>query len=247
MRNKVDGDFLFIDSDTVICQNLTDIENIQYELGAVLVRNSQLSYHVSMSATVERLKKISDISEFYNHPNYFNSGVLFVKDTKSNRDFFEKWNNNYLLSFSKNMPMDQVSLALTNYQLGFPINELDGTWNVQLWSGAKYFNKIKILHYNATASESDVYEPFSSILPLKIKETGCLSENDLSLIAEPLKYLGEATYVISGDNYMIFCSNMGIFLRKLYKHKILFNFIDKIFGLPRIIYNKLFLSSKDNK
>jgi hypothetical protein len=242
MRNKIDDDFLYIDCDTVICDNLNEIEEFEFDLGAVLNRHAISTLGLYRTTIIRILRTMFNNPDFYNYPHYFNSGLLFVRDTEFNREFFERWNKNYLLGLKKVVPVDQQSLALTNYQLGFPIKELDGKWNVQIWNGVNYLHNAKIMHYYA--DEGNKYEPFSHSLPLRVKETGFLTENDLSLIAQPKGFFGKATYIIVGDNYEIYRSNIGAFLRKLYKCKFLFRLIDKIFVIPRMIYAKLNLWRK---
>jgi len=235
MRNRIDGDFIYIDGDTVICDSLNEIEEFEFDLGAVLNRHTTNALGIFRFHVTKALKTIFNKPDFYNYPYYFNSGLLYAKDTKFNRDFFEKWNKNYLFGYKKNVYIDQSSLALTNYQLGFPIKELDGKWNVQIWNGVNYLHNAKIIHYYAY--EGNEYEPFSHSLPLRFKETGFLTENDLSLIAQPKGFYGKVAHIIVGDNYEIYRSNIGFFLRRLYKRKFLFKLTDKIFAIPRIIMN----------
>jgi len=242
MRNKINGDFLYIDCDTVVCDNLNDIEEFEFDLGAVLNRHTIITISMNRIFATKRLRTICNKPDFYNYPHYFNGGLLFVRDTRFNREFFEKWNENYLFGGAKNVSLDQPSLALTNYQLGFPIKELDGKWNVQIWNGANYLHNAKIMHYYAL--EGSEYEPFSHSLPSKVKETGFLTENDLSLIAQPRGFFEKTAYIIVGDNYEIYRSNVGAFIRKLYKCKFLFKLIDKIFVILREIYAKTILRRK---
>jgi len=237
MRNRVDGDFLYIDGDTVICQSLNEIGNFQFDLGAVLDQHTLISSNIYKFSRI--LKIIFDKEDFYNYPYYFNGGLLFVSDTEFNRDFFRKWNENYFLGCKKNVPIDMPSLALTNYQLGFPIKELNGEWNVQVWFGVNYLHNAKIMHY--FASGDGRYEPFFQTLPLKVKETGCLTEEDLSLIAQPRGFFDKKAFIIVDDNYEIYHSNIFRFLKTLYKFKFLFKLINKIFALPRIVNSKLYM------
>jgi len=236
MRNRIDGDFLYIDCDTVICDDLNEIEKFEFDFGAVLNRHTIIALSTNRTLATSRLRKIYNKPDFYNYPYYFNSGLLFVRNTKFNRDFFEKWNKNYFLGEQKNIHLDQPSLALTNYQLEFPIKELNGKWNVQIWNGVNYLHNAKIIHYYAY--EGNEYEPFSHSLPLRVKETGFLTENDLSLVAQPKGFFGKAAYIIVDDSYEIYRSNVVFFIKRLYKkYKFLFKLIDKIFVIPRILIN----------
>ena len=232
MRNKVDGDFLYIDSDTIISHELNEIEDMNIDLGAVLDMHTLFSLHIHYLWFKKYLKVIYNNEDFYNYHYYFNGGLLFVRDTQFNKEFFKKWNENYYLGCKKGILLDMPSLALTNYQLGFPIKELNGKWNVQVWAGVNYLNDAKIIHY--LGNEND-YEPFTSIIPHELKDNGYLTEKNLSIISHPKSCFGEAAITVVGNDYEIYRSNINAFLRKLYKLKYLFKFIDKIFILPRII------------
>jgi hypothetical protein len=242
MRNIINGDFLYIDGDTVICDNLNEIEKFEFDLGLVLGQHTIRTLSINRFHSIRQLKTIFNKPDFYNYPYYFNGGLLFAKDTEFNREFFKKWNENYFFGCKKNLYMDQPSLALTNFQLGFPIKELDGKWNVNVRNGVNYLHNAKIMHYYASVGKE--YEPFSNSLPLRVKETGFLTENDLSLIAQPKGFFGKAAYIIVGNNYEIYRSNIMVFLRKLYKYKFLFKLIDIVFAIPRMINVKSILRRK---
>ncbi|MDR2579854.1 MAG: hypothetical protein LBC85_02530, partial [Fibromonadaceae bacterium] len=117
MRNKIDDDFLYVDCDTIICQDLSEIKDLKIDLGAVLDRHTLLPFNIQMFNIIKPLKTMLNNPSFYDYPHYFNGGLLFVRDTKPNRDFFEKWNENYLMSRKKGISIDMPSLALTNFQL----------------------------------------------------------------------------------------------------------------------------------
>jgi hypothetical protein len=150
MRNIVDGDFLYIDGDTFIFQDLSEIECSQYALAGVLDHHCKLSDN-TQSHTHRLLKsKICADERFLSDETFFNSGVIWTKDTKENREFFLEWNRNYLKGVKDNVTQDQPSLALTNFEKDFPIKELDGSWNCQLEAGAGFFHDVKIFHYFAS-------------------------------------------------------------------------------------------------
>ena len=239
MRNKISGDFLYIDSDTIISQNLDDIQNFEFDLGAVLDFHKLLSSHFLKSQIIERRKLLLDNPDFYNHPYYFNGGLLFVRDTDFNRLFFNKWHENYLIGNKNNLFMDQPSLALTDYQLGFPIKELNGKWNVQIWHGVNFFNDAKIVHYFSTILDYRKYEPFNSSLPIYLRNNGYLSKDDLSIIARPLTFFGNESYIITNENYRIFYTSISGFVRNLYRYKLLFRITEIFFNCIRSIFIKL--------
>ena len=150
MRNCVDGDFLYIDSDTVVLEDLSEMENATFDLAGVQDGHTALSKSMLLRKKMHR-KEMSNLNSdeaFLNNETYINSGVLFVRDIPENREFFRLWNEYYLKFLKKeNISQDQPTLALVNYLKGFPIYELNGRWNCQLCYGASFFRKAKILHF----------------------------------------------------------------------------------------------------
>ncbi len=148
MRNLLKGDFLYIDSDTLIMDNLSSIDKMPYDFAGVRDSHVLLSENVQ-NFTHERLKKmVCQEKEFLLDEIFINGGVLFVRDTKDNRKFFKKWNELYFYHFEKNnISQDQPSLALLNFENKHIIQELDGGWNCQFRYGANFFHKVKILHF----------------------------------------------------------------------------------------------------
>jgi hypothetical protein len=242
MRNLVEGDFLFIDGDTLVCDALDGIEQSDYELAAVLDQHTILPKSTHYVISQNLLKNLLNDSVFYNYEKYFNSGVLFVRDTSHNRQFFANWHDNWKTSVEQKINIDQPSLALTNYQLGFPIKELDGEWNCQIWHGASYFHSAKILHY--FASEKCRYGVFDKELPLKLKHIGELDESDLKWLKQSKGSLPNPSFIAVGDDYEVFRSSLCGVLKFLYQYKFIFNIFEKLLLVPRIIRAKIRSKSK---
>lgn len=150
MRNLVDGDFLFIDGDTFVFDDLAKIESLPYTLAGVPDHHCILSDNTQLYTHNLLKSKICADERFLKDETYINSGVIWAKDTKENRDFFLEWNRSYLKGVMANVTQDQPSLALTNFEKGFPIKEMDGFWNCQLEAGASFFYGVKIFHYFAS-------------------------------------------------------------------------------------------------
>lgn len=91
LRSQVIGDFLFIDCDTIINEELKDIDNLSCEIAAV--PDCHLSIKYSWMKT--NIKKWSSVLGWKYSENdfYFNSGVLFVKDTDDTHQFYEYWHS----------------------------------------------------------------------------------------------------------------------------------------------------------
>lgn len=149
MRNLVDGDFLYIDTDTFIFQDLSQIEKMSLSFAGVQDKHCPLSENDQVHTHSLSLKLVFK-SSIVNEETFINGGVLLVRDTKANRDFFKDWNREYEKWERKGITQDMPSLAFVNYNHSYCIAELDGSWNCQLESGAAYFRSAKIFHYYAS-------------------------------------------------------------------------------------------------
>lgn len=145
MRRHIEGNFLYIDCDTLICGDLSDADNFDCSLGGVIDRNVPLRENKSLPLIKRRLQKAYSLKvNFDSH--YINSGVLYVKDDNIARIFFDLWHNNWLLSRKNGIRIDQPSLYKSELE-SRPITEIDGVWNAQIEGTLRYFYDAKILHF----------------------------------------------------------------------------------------------------
>jgi hypothetical protein len=110
VRNFIEGDFLFIDCDTLITRSLNEIDNCLFEIGAVL--ESHLPIALFINSLYEKVDKNATLLgwSIQNEKNYFSSGVIYVKDTPNNQLFYEKWNCLWKEGVKKEVMIDQPSL-----------------------------------------------------------------------------------------------------------------------------------------
>lgn len=148
MRNLVDGDFLFIDGDTIINTSIEDIDDCNFSFGAVSDAHRDINDHYGKEHLKRQVKTLGFSLEGEKH--YFNSGVMYIKDTSETRDFFKKWNDNWKSSVEKGINQDQPALLKTNIEMGHFIQELNGSWNCQIMYGFNYYSTAKIIHYFAS-------------------------------------------------------------------------------------------------
>ncbi len=116
MRQYVEGDFLFIDADTVVVRSLEEIDSVEASLAACRDLHAPFREHPHRRATINMCKRFGfDVS---GSENYFNSGVLLVKDTPENHRFFALWQENYLKGQAAGISPDQPSFAQTDVRRG---------------------------------------------------------------------------------------------------------------------------------
>ncbi|MBR6883470.1 MAG: hypothetical protein IKN06_10975 [Bacteroidales bacterium] len=177
LRFLVGGDFLYLDVDTLIAGNLEQIDNETATLAAVSDGNGPLNL---LNDNDAELCHRAGIPSPMGVP-YFNSGVMFVKDTPSSDLFYEQWHSLWKSMALKGIARDQMSLLAANEKLGYPICELSGEWNCQLYysSAIHYYRNAKILHYYLCG--------FIERFVLNHVKNGIMDDCALSVAAEPLK------------------------------------------------------------
>lgn len=113
LRQHVSGNFLFIDADTVITCDLSEIDKIDMDIAAVLDRHSVVSEHEHVGGIRGDISKLSlDLQDLKD--KYFNSGVMLVKDSPIAYQLYEKWYENWNRSLTTTRGIDQPPLALAN-------------------------------------------------------------------------------------------------------------------------------------
>lgn len=159
----IEGDFLYLDVDTLVNNSLDDIDREQSDIAFALDGGCK-------SWAMEISKKAG--FSLYNQPIY-NGGVFYVKHSDIACNFFSVWHNFWRQSLKNGVSEDQPALWQTNTFLGFPVHELDGSWNCvkKYQPFLQYLNNAHIIHYLTTLPD----KPIGSRLLLKsIKKRGKL-------------------------------------------------------------------------
>lgn len=145
MRNLVDGDFLFLDSDIAVVGDLSIPEEWNDNIYSVL------DFHTNLSKAINRRKVLKNAKNMGFSPilndQLFNSGVIYVPDNQGSRKFFEKWHELWKLCVTKNFPYDMASFAETDHTFGYVIKEMPGEWNCQLAYAKKFIPNGKVFHF----------------------------------------------------------------------------------------------------
>ena len=217
MREYVKGDFLFIDADTVVARPLDDIDAVDASLAACRDLHASFLEHPHRRATINMCKRLGfDVS---GSENYFNSGMLLVKDTPENHSFFELWQKNYLNGESAGIKPDQPSFAQTDAAMGFPVKQLPGEWNCQVQNGIRYLKNAYILHYMVTnissGQEDKLYSLNAKELLLRVRNEGLGPVEDI--IADPMKGYAPSVRVFAGEDLYFFQSRRYKWLRRKFR------------------------------
>lgn len=145
LRSIVNGDYLYIDCDTLIVDDLSDIDLVEDSMAAVLDGHHNLPGHPLRSYFAKQNEHLC--YNFNDEEKYFSGGVIYSKDDDISKNLYGRWNDNYTKSISHGILQDEPSLCLSNLELGHTIYELGGEWNCQVRFGALYLAKAKILHF----------------------------------------------------------------------------------------------------
>lgn len=148
IRNLIDGDFLFIDTDTVICASLEEIDVLPIKnIGMVPELHGPFKDHLTYPFTVKDTNRIFGI-DASDSPYWFNSGCMLVRDNAFTHVFFEKWQANWKYSaFQKNNSSDQRALLKTDHDYGYIIECIPDVYNAQIAMSIKWFYEAKIIHF----------------------------------------------------------------------------------------------------
>lgn len=145
LRVIIDGDFLYLDVDTLACERLDDIDATGADLAMVSNGNVGLLSGKGFD------KAVCDKAGFLQLEGepYFNGGVMYVKDTPDAYIFFDNWHRLWKQSLYNGVPQDQPALCQTNMELGHPIREISGYWNCQISrnEAQPFARQAKIIHY----------------------------------------------------------------------------------------------------
>ena len=147
LTEYIDGDFVYMDSDTVISGSLGGIYDGVQSIGVIRDENlEEYSEPVKnwIRGTCERMGW-QDMSE----EKGYNGGVIIVRRNADSERFFEHWHNNWLECSSKGYDRDQVALTKANKECNYIANEVDGKFNCQIakFEADKYKEDARILHY----------------------------------------------------------------------------------------------------
>lgn len=235
IRDFVEGDFIYIDSDTVICESLNELDDINDDICGVLDRHEVYKAERYPKDTAMFKKCGYDFgSEF----SYINGGVFFVRDNKLTHEFFKAWYEGWLHTTELGYPMDMMSLHNAELKTGYKIKEISGIWNCQIEGAClNYLKDAKIIHYFSMGSRgsTSTYLLRDENLYHRIKKNGNIPADIIELLEHPHRAFTLEHRIVANQTLDYLRESSG--LQKMYKyfHKPttfvlgIFNFLSDLF------------------
>lgn len=218
VRNVIDGAYIFIDTDTVVCKPLDDIDRLTCDMAAV--PDGHLPLSECMFPPTGTVNKIfgTDVSD---SRYWFNSGVMFVADNERTRKFYKRWNEHWTFScFTHGQSQDQPALLATDKEFGYVIEELPGIYNAQVAMSLKYFADAAIVHWwHMSFIENQDYSPYFSLQVYKeVKENGGITPHVEELIRNCKQSFVSPTMPVGKEHIYFLFSPAGKIFNRIYKH-----------------------------
>lgn len=242
LRNLIEGDFLFIDTDTIITDSLEGIDDFEGDIGAVKDKHAPVKHNKDKEKL--RLWSKQDGWIYSDDLEYFNSGVMFVRDCEFAHEFFREWNKRWQICLTTfNRFFDQSLFAATNEFFQFPIKELAGEWNCQPTSGLSFLHKAKIMHYWGYNRKSYAWMFYDKRIIREIKNLGYISKDISDLVDKAKEAFIVPNEIIAGKELEIYYSPVFQVCASFEKVYALFNgmakFLLKLLRMKQWINNKL--------
>ena len=223
IRNVLKGDYIFIDTDTVICKPLDgiveDIAEMKDFRGIAAVREGHVTMKETPFPPTGTVKRIFDI-DISQSPLMTNSGVMFVADIPFTHEFYKRWNENWKRScFEKGNSQDQPSLYATDCQYGYVIRELSGIYNAQVAMSLKYYADAVILHWwHMDFIEDQSYSPYFSLeIYQDLKKEGEITPQIEELIINAKQSFVSPTMPVGKEHILFLFSPAGKIFNRIYK------------------------------
>lgn len=229
MPNLVSGSLVYIDCDTIVAGDLSELEKIDCDVAGVLDNNCHISESLFLQRLIRRKYTFRHRNEIIAHDSYINGGFLVCRDTPKAKEFFNMWRTLWKESWERGVMLDQPALNETNFRMNWILKELDFCYNAQVTIRLNSMRNAKVIHYLVTNAEN--FYPLAQPKILDdIKRTGAIPDYAEKMLDNPLDIYetDNRLKIITSTNIAIMDTGLYSALAKLYKkHKWIFSFFDK--------------------
>lgn len=219
IRELIKGDFFYIDTDTIVCKPLGEIDNCEYDVAGIPDSNVWLKDNPFGGGMVGSVKGIFG-SEVKSRGYLINGGVIYAKDNEVAHELFCRWNKNWTYSsFEKGNSQDQPALWQSDHEMGNVIGVLPDVYNSQVAMSLQYFADAAIVHFlhmNFIPDQS--YSPYLCLKIYKdIKAAGTLTPEIKDLIINCKSSFAPLTMPVGRDQLLFLFTPMGKNFVQIYK------------------------------
>lgn len=204
VRNIVAGDILYLDTDTIVCKELSFVDEFPFDLGLVHDHNCSFDSYIFHDLISERMQTIFDI-DVSEESEYYNSGVSFVRDTPENHKLFNLWHRYWEYAVKNfNYYKDQQPLFKAHLEMGHCIHTMPGEMNHQALVNINNLSDAAILHFfTGLAGISPFISPFYDKQTfIDVKNNG-ISENLKKHIINVKNSFASPVYLLTGEQAKI--------------------------------------------
>ena len=217
VRNVITGAYLFIDTDTVICKPLSDVDSLACDIAAV--PDGHLPLSECLFPPTDGVNKMFN-TNVSDSKYWFNSGVMYVADNDRTRQFYKRWHENWTFScFEKGNSQDQPALLATDKEFGYMIQRLPDIYNAQVAMSLKYFADAAILHWwHMPFIENQDYSPYFSLQIYKeIKAHAGLTPHVEELIKNCKQSFVSPSMPVGKEHILFLFSPAGKIFNRIYR------------------------------
>ena len=219
IRELVKGDIFYIDTDTVVCKPLGDIDNCEYNVAGVPDSNVWLKDNPFGGGMVDSVKGIFG-SDVRNRGYLINGGVIYARDNEVAHELFKRWNKNWTYScFQKGNSQDQPALWQSDHEMGNVIGLLPDVYNCQVAMSLQYYADAAIVHFLHMGFIPDQsYSPYLCLKIYKdIKTAGTLIPEIKKQIINCKSSFAPLTMPVGRDQLMFLFTTTGKNFVQIYK------------------------------
>lgn len=182
LAKLVEGDFLYIDGDTVIADNLDDIESYDGDICQVADGNGML-FIEEESRTVSIFKMLNWES-CVGRP-FFNSGFMYVHNNERTQTLYGQWYSRWLESRQVKNFQDQPPYVKACMDTDMKITHLPDIWNCQIRAQGFYcIGEAKVIHPFAGLSDS-LFLIYKRPVMEEIRNNGFVKKELIEMITHP--------------------------------------------------------------
>lgn len=187
LRRLMEGDFLFLDSDTVVLGDLGSLARVAQPFAAVEDRNIKQPYaHVP----TWRRHLYQEWGWPFAGSLYVNSGVMFVRDCPEAADLFRRWHERWTDGMRRGLRTDQPSLNSVLSELPGQVRVLSWRFNAMADASPYYLLGARVVHYYQSQREpGGLAEFFTELAALARTDRASAEARLRDMAAHPLRLL----------------------------------------------------------